>query len=163
MEPTKYTLEELRDKYNLKLTDEDDRELFVLIMNGDFNRDFDSMDSNELHYIGTYYHHVEKNYDIMKKYYLMAINKGNTMAMYRLGYYYHFVEKKYDEMKKYYLMAINKDNTFAMCNMGYYYCNVEKNYDEMKKYYLWRLTKVIYWLCIIWVIIIIGLKRITMR
>ena len=53
----------------------------------------------------------------MKKYYLMAIDKENSDAMFNLGNYYHFIEKNYDEMKKYYLMAINIGNSNAMYNL----------------------------------------------
>jgi TPR repeat protein len=54
----------------------------------------------------------------LKKYYLMAIDKGNNAAMYNLGWYYHFIEKNYDEAKKYYLMAIDKGNSDnAMINL----------------------------------------------
>ena len=36
----------------------------------------------------------------MKKYYLMAIEQGNSDAMNNLGYYYQHIEKDYDKMKK---------------------------------------------------------------
>ena len=59
-------------------------------------------------WIGNYYKNVEKDYDKMKEYYLMAIDKGNSNAMYNLGNYYKNVEKDYDKMKEYYLMADRK-------------------------------------------------------
>jgi hypothetical protein len=40
----------------------------------------------------------------MKKYYLIAIKKGNINAMNDLGEYYYSRENNYDLMKKYYLM-----------------------------------------------------------
>jgi TPR repeat protein len=57
----------------------------------------------------------------MKKYYLMAIEKGNSLAMNNLGIYYKNIEKDYDQMKKYYLMAIEKGNSKAMFNLCLYY------------------------------------------
>ena len=82
--------------------------------------------SIECFYYGVYYKNVEKDYVEMKKYYLMAIDKGESKAMYNLGYYYEDVEKDYVEMKKYYLMAIDKGNSDAMINLGnYYYQNIE--------------------------------------
>jgi TPR repeat protein len=51
-----------------------------------------------------YYEHGEKNYELAKKYYLMAIDKGNTSAIFNLIVYYINVEKNYDLAKKYYLM-----------------------------------------------------------
>ena len=82
-----------------------------------------------------------KKYDRMKKYYLMAIDKGNSDAAVSLGDYYRDTEKNFDEMKKYYLMAIDNGNSDAMVSLGYYYRNTVKNFDEMKKYYLMAIDK----------------------
>lgn len=38
--------------------------------------------------LSDYYHFVKKDYVKMKKYYLMAIELGDTVLMYNLGYYY---------------------------------------------------------------------------
>ena len=93
-------------------------------------------DSN-IYYINGFYHQIIEDYNEMKKYYLMAIELGNSsMSMNNLAYYYRAVEKNYNEMKKYYLMAIELGNSMAMNNLSYYYQTVEKNYNEMKKYYL---------------------------
>ena len=102
---------------------------------------FDPLSSIELFYLGVYYFEIEKDYDQMKKYYLMAINKGDSNSMYNLGCYYRDVEKDYDQMKKYYLMAINKGDSNAMNNLAWYYQNVEKDYSQMKKYYLMAIDK----------------------
>ena len=51
--------------------------------------------SLELFYFGKY-HYIKKKYDSMKKYYLMAINKGNSKAMNNLGLYYK-KQKDYDK------------------------------------------------------------------
>jgi hypothetical protein len=91
-------------------------------------------------YYGVYYE-IKKNYEQMKKYYLMAIGKGNGNAMYNLGLYYDDIEKDYEQMKKYYLMSIEKGNENAMNNIGYYYKNIEKDYELMKKYYLMAIEK----------------------
>ena len=55
-------------------------------------------------FIGLVYY-VKKDYILMKKYFLMAIEKEDIYAMYHLGYYYDTIEKDYEMMKKYYLMA----------------------------------------------------------
>ena len=47
----------------------------------------------------------------------MAIEKGNSKAMYNLAIYYKGIEKNYEKTKEYYLMAIQKGNTFAMNNI----------------------------------------------
>ena len=69
------------------------------------------LNSNCLLFYGIYYKNIEKNYDLMKKYYLMTIenDKNNSDAMYDLGHYYQYIEKNYKLMKKYYLMAIEND------------------------------------------------------
>jgi TPR repeat protein len=77
----------------------------------------------------------------MKKYYLMAIDNGNTTAMNNLGFYYKNIQKDYELMKKYYLMAIDNGNTTAMNNLGFYYKNIQKDYELMKKYYLMSIKK----------------------
>ena len=106
------------------------------IQNGDYNL-----------WVGNYHSCTTKNYDEMKKYYLMAIEDGNSDAMHNLGFHFEN-NKNYDEMKKYYLMAIENGNSSAMNNLGVYYKCVERNYDEMKKYYLMAIennnTKAMY-------------------
>ena len=98
------------------------------------NLNHDLTDKNILNIIGIYYRHKIKNYDEMKKYYLMAIELKNDNAMFNLGNYYR-EKQNYNEMKKYYLMGIELNNADAMNNLGYYYQINEKNYNEMKKYY----------------------------
>jgi len=87
-------------------------------------------------YYGAYYKNIEKNYDLMKKYYLMAIKLNHSYAMYNLAQHYQYTEKNYDLMKKYYLMAIELNHSAAMDNLAWYYQYTEENYDLMKKYYL---------------------------
>jgi TPR repeat protein len=71
----------------------------------------------------------------MKKYYFMAIEKGNSNAMYKLGLYYYKI-KNYKLMKKYYLMAIKEENDKAMYKMGMYYEYIKiDNKVSKHKYY----------------------------
>ena len=90
-------------------------------------------------YYGIYYQ-VSKNYDLMEKYYLLAIDYGNNDAMLNLGAYYQYTDHNCDLMKKYYLIAIKHNNDEAMLNFGYYYGYNEKNYDLMKEYYLMAIN-----------------------
>jgi TPR repeat protein len=76
-----------------------------------------------------------KNYDLAKKYYLGAIDKGSVNAMDNLGNYYEFTEKNYDLAKKYYKMAADKEDVFAMFWLGFYYYSIEKNDDLTTKYF----------------------------
>ena len=91
-------------------------------------------------YYGIHYE-IKKNYELMKKYYLTAIEKDNCDAMNYLGLYYGKIEKDYKQMKKYYLMAIKKGNDTAMYNLGLYYKEIEKDYKRMKKYYNMAIEK----------------------
>ena len=50
----------------------------------------------------------DENYEDMKKYYQMDIEKEKSDAMTHLGHYYQYTEINYKEMMKYYLMAIEK-------------------------------------------------------
>ena len=88
-----------------------------------------------MQHLANYYQDTEKNYDLMKKYHLMAIKIGGYDSMNSLGYYYRHIEKNYDLMKKYYNMAIDKNYLLTYYNFGHYYQYTEKNYDLMKKYY----------------------------
>ena len=103
------------------------------IINSLFSSDFRNTDEI-LYYLGSAYGSME-NYDLMKKYYLMAINKGNTYAMIELGNYYK-KKTKYSIMKKYFLKAINNGNRDGFFSLGYYYQYIQYNYNLAKKYYL---------------------------
>ena len=88
-------------------------------------------DNIYLYDIGLKYY-TDKKYDLAKKYYLMAIAKGNTDAMNNLGFYYIDIEDNSYLIKKYLFMAIQKGNTSAMNNLGLYYETREMNYKLMK-------------------------------
>ena len=128
-------IEEIERLYDIKLNYLENYEHIIIDIFKNDNLNYDLNNSNILWIIGLYYESKIKNYDEMKKYYLMAIELKNDKAMIDLGYYYYYIEKNYDEMKKYYLMAIELNNIGAMVILGYY-SYYEKNYDEMKKCYL---------------------------
>jgi TPR repeat protein len=133
-------MEKIEKRYGIIFLKDVDEKKIIDLFNHDIIEEID--DDKYWRYIGLYYgKKIEKDYDLMKKYYLMAIDKGNDDAMYNLGHYYQFKEKNYDLMKKYYLMAIDKENSYAMNNLGHYYQFKEKNYDLMKKYYLMAIDK----------------------
>ena len=87
--------------------------------------------------LGDYYKNIGKNYELMKKYYLISIESGSLNAMYELGNYYKNIEKNYELMKKYYLM---NDSAVGICNLAKYYRS-NKDYKNMKKYYLIAIEK----------------------
>jgi TPR repeat protein len=84
--------------------------------------------------LGYYYHKIEKNYDMMKKYYMMAIDKDYSVSMRNLGYYYRDIEKDYRMMKKYEIMSklksANKEDECMVCyeNKQMYYTSCNRHY-----------------------------------
>jgi TPR repeat protein len=50
----------------------------------------------------------------------MAIEKGNSDAMFYFGVYYNKIEINYDLMKKYYLMAAEKGHTHGITHLKTY-------------------------------------------
>ena len=81
---TNYTYDELAKKYSIELDDNDDKDLFLSIMNGNFENVFDENKPKEAivyYYMSVYYELIEQNYDEMKKYNLMAIEKGDVLSM----------------------------------------------------------------------------------
>ncbi len=86
-------------------------------------------------------HVKDKNYELAKQYYNMAIQCGCTKSFYYLGYIYCNVEKDYESAKKYYLMAIEKGDVKGMGNLAYIYHTIDKDYELAKKYYLMVVEK----------------------
>ncbi len=100
-------------------------------------------DANIYTLIADYYHYIEKNYNMMKKYYLMAIELKNCFAMNGLGNYYENIERNYELMKKYYLMAIDLDNETTKLQF-WLYCNIfESDYNYYKYIYYPRILTLV--------------------
>lgn len=76
----------------------------------------DDYDDIILYHIGMYY---EKNkmYDLMKQYYLLAVDQDYDHAMYRLGNYYHDIEFNYELLKKYWLMGKENGSWTCACSL----------------------------------------------
>ena len=88
------------------------------------NNNIEEYTNNEnlFSWIGIYYQEIEKDYDKMKEYYLMAIDKDDSDAMNNLGHYYEEIEKNIDKMKEHFWKIIedksndeddNDDNEYA--------------------------------------------------
>ncbi len=99
------------------------------------------VEPNIYNLMGYYYGNIRHDYNLMKKYYIMAIELNNTEAIFAMGNYYNFIEKRYDLMKKYYIMSIELNNSNAMHYLGHHYQFVEKKYDLMKKYYIMAIYR----------------------
>jgi len=133
------SLKELYIKYDFELSSLNkyiiyEKEILDIFENK--NIDLYKYDKNLYIWIGNYYEHIEKDYDKMKKYYLMAIEMNNTDAMADMANYYQTTEINYDKMKEYYLMAVEMNHPIAMNNLGFYYQYIKIDYDKMKEYYL---------------------------
>jgi len=109
------------------------QKIYDLFTNGKI--DYSCTDAKYLNMIGSYYFFIKK-YDQTKKYYIMAILKGDSNAMNNMACYLQNIEKNYKLAKKYYIMAINKGNAVALYNIAKYYLGVEKNYELAKKYFI---------------------------
>lgn len=84
--------------------------------------------------LGSYYHDIEKNYELMKFYYLQAVENGSVFSLNYLGHYYHNI-KDFKTSKYYFLKGIKWGDDYGFINMGEYYHKKQK-YDKMKYYYL---------------------------
>jgi tetratricopeptide (TPR) repeat protein len=112
---------------------------------------FDPTDGDDLlYYLGVYYKYIERNYDLAKKYLLMAIDKGReatgeatgeatseatgciaSNAMFEMGSYYYYgngygCESNVCLMNKYLGLAVDKNNSDAMNLFGEYYYSIQK-------------------------------------
>jgi len=90
---------------------------------------------------------IEQDYKKAIEYYLMAIEKGNDIAIHNIGDMYrhgHGVKKDYNKAIEYYLMAIEKGNASALNNLGYMYEHgkgVAVDYKRAIEYYLMAIEK----------------------
>jgi len=84
-------------------------------------------------------HQQNNNFEIMKKYYIAAIDQKNEDAMYYLGTYYK-KNKNYDEAEKYYLMAIENGHSNLLYDLRLYQKYL-KNYDKMVEYFKLGIEK----------------------
>ena len=132
-------MEKLKTLYNIAFDVEyckNYSDIILDIFNND-NLNHNLNDKNILNFIGLYYEFKIKDYNKMKKYFLMSIELNNAKAMHNLGLYYQHIEKNYDEMKKYYLMAIKLNNNFSINN----FCNFYKK--EIQHYLLRQINSTI--------------------
>jgi len=101
--------------------------------------------------LARYYHHIEKNYDLAIKYYLMLIGNDvkssvesdirsvninfDMQILTSLGICYYEIQN-YVLMKKYYLAAIEKGDCSAAHNLGGYYNYNNPSWNDIRVYIL---------------------------
>ena len=133
------------DNYNKKLTEKEillRNEIQKLINIQDFESALNGLNIleklNESSALSgkAYVYFKKRDLDNAEKYYLLAVEHGNTNAMFNLGYLYRNEKKDIAGAEKYYLMAAEHGNTNAMFNLGNLYRNEKKDIDGAEKYYL---------------------------
>src|SRR5690606_597517 len=86
---------------------------------------------------------IEKDYEQAKKYYLMAIDRGNNKAMNNLAQYYKTIEKDYNELYNLYLKypnMIDLEFTKQLDTKLQYYILKDIKIKEIEEYVI-QLTK----------------------
>jgi len=74
-----------------------------------------------------------------EKYYKMASENGDSIALLQLAIIYKH-QKKLDDAEKHYLMAIENGNNRALLNIGYFYEGLER-FNEAEEYYKLGIKK----------------------
>jgi hypothetical protein len=140
-------LELLKNKYNLnsiffeKFNKDNIKSIYdniiLLLDKGIISEVLAQTDQYYSLFIGMYYHFdvYYKEFDLIKKYYLLSINLGNSDAMNMLGkLYFDYTNNKF-LIKKYLLMAYENKNLDSLMNLGKYYEKFE-NENDIKIIYL---------------------------
>ncbi len=85
--------------------------------------------------VPAYYREIEKDYDMMKKYYLMAFDNGDARGINNLAIYYKNIKKDYNMMEKYRIMSklksANQKDECMVCyeeNKKMYYTSCNRHY-----------------------------------
>ena len=86
-----------------------------------------------LHNIGFYYQTIEKDYNKMKKYYLMAIKNKYFCSLYNLAIFYEHTNKNFNNMIKYYKLACDNGCITSMFRLAVSYYII-KDYTNMEFY-----------------------------
>jgi TPR repeat protein len=86
-----------------------------------------------------YYRHKDNNINNAIKYYLMAIELGDSYSVHKIPGLFREIGDM-ENMLKYYLMSIDKGNTNSMRELAYYY-NTINDTSLMAKYYLLAIEK----------------------
>lgn len=94
---------------------------------------FEPINGMENNYLGLYFRNIKKDYNKAKCHYLIAIERGNTVAIHNLADLY-METKDYDNAEHYYLMAV-KYNTNSFNGLAWFYNNIKKDFINAEIYY----------------------------
>jgi hypothetical protein len=92
----------------------------------------------------------QRNYEQMKRYYQMAVGRGDivtsyiekkyaALAAYELGLYYELIEINYNEMRNNYTIAGDYGIDRAMYRLGMYYIHIEPNHELASQYLIFAI------------------------
>jgi hypothetical protein len=84
-------MDEIEEKYEFIFLKDMDKNKIINLFNHDIIEEYN--DSKYWYYVGLYYERKIQNYDLMKKYYLLAIDRGNDSAKYIIRNLYKYVRK----------------------------------------------------------------------
>ncbi len=91
--------------------------------------------------IGTVLQVDKKDFQKAKEYFLTAVEKGGSDAIFTLAVLYHDEFKDFKKAEEYYLMAVQKGNSDAMFNLALLYTNELKEFKKAEEYYLMAVQK----------------------
>ena len=83
----------------------------------------------------------DKDFKNAKRYYEMAVEKGDSRAMNNLAVLYKEEYKDIENTKRYYEMAVEKGHSGAMFNLALLYENAYKDIENAKRYYEMAIEK----------------------
>ena len=138
------------DSYNKKITEKEislEKEITKLIDVENYEGALNNLNLlekiNEGSALGGkgYMYLKERNIDKAEEYYLMAVNRGNTHAMFNLGSLYVKEKKDIARAEKYYQMAAENGHVSAMVYLGLLYRYEKKDIANAEKYYLMAVEK----------------------
>ena len=86
--------------------------------------------------IGEIYSNEYKNFKKAEEYYLKAVDKGNSGAMFNLALLYHNEYKDFKKAEEYYLKVVDQRHSSAMFNLALLYMNEYKDFKKAEEYYL---------------------------
>jgi hypothetical protein len=83
--------------------------------------------------LGLYYQNIDK-YNISRKYFKMAVRKGDKESMLAYGNHILYEDRDVKRAKKYYNLAKNSNYYRGYYELAYYYCEFKFNYKKFKEY-----------------------------
>jgi hypothetical protein len=126
-------MEAIEIKYKFDFMNDVDEKKIINLFDCDIIEEND--DVNYWHYVGFYYERKIKNYNLMKKYYLMALNRGSWKTVYNLYRHYKLMNAfnlTYDDIEM--IIKYNLKNINLNMKITFEYDFINKNYVYLQNY-----------------------------